>query len=475
MQKTQQRVCVGSYRVWTGLAGVLIVVVAGGFFAGCATTGDLEALTARIERQVQGFDSAANNGDAQEEGEAAGEHLVAPAHPVSLLAPSRFVSWAVDRDGALWRWGANDQDLGIIPDAKITDETSPHRVFEGVRWREIAAGPRFFAGITEDGTLHTWGVNDRGVLGIADRYTSAWIAGLQSPAPDLRWRSVAAGSESIYAVSEDGALYAWGNHEDGRLGIGPVEESNLAVVPVETWQDEGFVTVLAVPAPARVGSRSDWRSVIAGPDFALAITESDELYAWGDNSYGQLGLGDRDIRLEPVRVGAYSDWEVISAGGRHVLGIRTGGELYAWGDNGMGQLGLGHLDPVSEPVRVGTRNDWMAAAAYEGFRDARMGLHSPASAAITVDGRLFTWGSNEAGQLGDLDSVSPELVPFRSEPAVVETAGSGFIDVAAGGAHALAIRRNGDVYGWGYNERRQAGPFPWTGTDSVSLSRLTLE
>ena len=480
MQRQQRSAHNGRHGTRAGYT-VIVMTSLAVILAGCTTLGDLDAVTARIEQQIHGGGSSRNTDNVNTGEERPGdagpsEAPATPAYPVSLVAPSRFVTWALDRNGGLWRWGANDQDLGITPNERITDETSPHRVFEDLRWREVSAGPRFIAGITEEGTLYTWGVNDRGLLGLgAEWYNTAWIGGLQSPAPEIRWRTVEAGFQSVYAITEDGRLYAWGNHDDGRLGIGAIEETNPAVITVEAWRNETIVPIPAVPAPARVGGRSDWRTVTAGHNFALAITESGELYAWGDNTYGQLGTGDRETRLEPVRVGTNTDWNYVSAGGRHVLGIRANGELHAWGDNEMGQLGLGHRDSVTTPSRVGTRTDWISAAAYEGFLGLTTDQYSPASAAVTREGILFTWGSNTTGQLGDLDAWSPDSIPFRTEPAALEAVGRGFISVAGGGGHALAVRRNGDVYAWGFNRQRQAGPFPWTGTDNVSPTKVALE
>jgi alpha-tubulin suppressor-like RCC1 family protein len=185
-------------------------------------------------------------------------------------------------------------------------------------------------------------------------------------------------------------------------------------------------------APLRVGADSGWVSVAAGVSHSLAIRRDGSLWAWGLNDQGQLGDGSTANRSEPVRVGREATWVSVAAG-RHSLGIRRDGTLWAWGANDYGQCGYGAQGRVGVPTRVGTGSDWrvVAAGSYH-------------SLAIKGDGSLWAWGRNDYGQLGDGTTVG------RSAPVRVGMEGD-WVSVAAGQTHSLAVRRDGSLWGWGFN------------------------
>ena len=86
------------------------------------------------------------------------------------------------------------------------------------------------------------------------------------------------------------------------------------------------------------------------------------LWSWGNNSYGQLGLGDFTHRSSPVQVGTLTNWSKIAGGGNHSLAIKTDGTLWTWGYNRFGQLGLGDTTYRSSPVQVGALTNWSQIA-----------------------------------------------------------------------------------------------------------------
>ena len=190
-----------------------------------------------------------------------------------------------------------------------------------------------------------------------------------------------------------------------------------------------------VYAPARVGATNDWTAVSAGYYHTLAIKADGSLWAWGGNSCGQLGLGDDVDRNAPARVGVANDWAAVAAGYDHSLAIKGDGSIWAWGENYYGQLGLGDEADVMvyAPARVGVANDWTTVAA--GY------FHS---LAIKSDGSLWAWGSNGSLQLGIDDYVD------RSYPARVGAAND-WATVSPGDEHTLAIKTNGDLWAWGHN------------------------
>ena len=117
----------------------------------------------------------------------------------------------------------------------------------------------------------------------------------------------------------------------------------------------GFLVVAIVLARVLGGVPEPDRplpAVAAGAMHSLVLTESGEVYAWGDNDDGQLGLGDREERLTPTKVEGLPKVKAIAAGGGYSLALTESGEVYAWGNNAIGQLGLGDREERLTPTKV---------------------------------------------------------------------------------------------------------------------------
>jgi alpha-tubulin suppressor-like RCC1 family protein len=230
---------------------------------------------------------------------------------------------------------------------------------------------------------------------------------------------------------------------------------------------------------------------------SLGIRSDFKLFAWGLNTYGQLGVDDTESRSSPTSVGTFS-WTAITAGGlegsnssAYSAGIRAGGFLYTWGGNLDGQLGVGDRDNRSTPSQVGT-SSWTAISsgytqtigiiaggtrtAYywgETTTDSRsspvvLGIVEAGSlnpvgtsswtavsaggthtAAIRSDQMLFTWGLNSSGQLGQNDLLS------RSSPTVLGA--NSWNLVSAGTIHTLAARSDYTLWAWGAGTNGRLG------------------
>jgi alpha-tubulin suppressor-like RCC1 family protein len=171
------------------------------------------------------------------------------------------------------------------------------------------------------------------------------------------WKQVSVGQSHTVAIRTNGTLWSWGRNADGQLGLGNTVDRSVAT---------------------QVGSLStDWKLVIAYRDHTLAIKFNGSLWAWGDNFYGQLGLGDTTSRSSPVQVGSLTNWKSLAIGGvvaDLTAVIKNDGTLWGWGRNAEGQLGLGNIVSRSSPVQVGLLTNWKQVSLGFGHT---IGIQSP--------------------------------------------------------------------------------------------------
>jgi len=184
--------------------------------------------------------------------------------------------------------------------------------------------------------------------------------------------------------------------------------------------------------PAAASAAHDGRATAAGPS----------VFAWGDNSAGELGNGTLTGTAAPVAVNGLAGVRAISAAGRHELALRANGTVLAWGDDTFGQLGNGIISSNGDsevPVAVPGLGTVTAVAVGEEH-----------SLALLSNGTVMAWGDNHEGQLGTgttKTSAVPQPVPGLS----------GVTAIAAGSLFSLALLANGTVMAWGDNAGGQLG------------------
>ena len=249
---------------------------------------------------------------------------------------------------------------------------------------------------------------------------------------------VAAGWDHSLAQRPDGRVYAWGYNANGQIGDG-------------TQTGRGFAAYLRASA---ADTLDEVESVAAGADHSLAVLADGSVVAWGHNGYGQLGDGTSTRRPYPVPVrDGFGDpvmgVAAVAAGARHSLALLDDGTVLAWGYNGNGQLGDGTTTSKSNPTRVRDSaglplRGILAIAAGEYF-----------SLALRSDGTVWAWGYNGYGQLGD-DTTTARAIPQRVLGVHARPI-SGVLAIAAGFNHALAVRADGTLLGWGRNTYGQVG------------------
>jgi len=215
-------------------------------------------------------------------------------------------------------------------------------------------------------------------------------------------------------------LFMWGANSSGQLGLGDINSRS---------------------SPVQVGALTDWSKVSVSTG-SLGVKNNGTLWSWGANYYGQLGSGNTINRSSPVQVGALTNWATPSAGAGFSLCLKTDGTLWVWGGSYYGQLGLGNRTNRSSPVQLGSSTTWTAISAG----DASAGDKS----VLAVDnGKLFAWGRNLTGQLGQGNTID------RSSPVQVGALTTWAIPSSA--RNAMCTKTDGTLWSWGDNSTGQLG------------------
>jgi alpha-tubulin suppressor-like RCC1 family protein len=216
---------------------------------------------------------------------------------------------------------------------------------------------------------------------------------------------------------------------------------------VFAWGDNsagelGDGTLTGSAVPVAVSGLAGVRAISAAGRHELALMPNGTVLAWGDDTFGQLGNGilsangDSEV---PAAVPGIGTATAVAAGEEHSLALLANGTVLAWGDNHEGQLGNGTTKTSAVPVPVKGLSGVTAIAAGSLF-----------SLALLNNGTVMAWGDNREGQLGD-GTLRNSTVPVPVQGLTGVTA------IAAGALHSLAVLANGTAMAWGDNESGQLG------------------
>ncbi len=323
---------------------------------------------------------------------------------------------------------------------------------------QAAAGSSSLA-LTATGQLYAFGENDDGQLGNETNNleygpnptpTLVTLPGASGPVTH-----VAGGGGHTLAVTSTGQLYAFGNNEDGQLG----NETNNGIGAYEANPTPTLVTLPGATGPVTQAA--------AGGAFSLAVTESGQLYAFGENIWGQLGnetndgVGAYEANPTPTLVtlpGATGPVTQAAAGGAFSLAVTESGQLYAFGENINGELGnptnnlAKELKPNPTPTLVtlpGEVGSVAQVAAGDNF-----------TLALTSGDQLYAFGDNRCGELGN--ATNNRTWAANPTPTLVSLPGaSGRITrIAAGDEYSLVLTSTGELYAFGCDAFGELGSPP---------------
>ncbi|MDH5228531.1 MAG: M12 family metallo-peptidase [Gammaproteobacteria bacterium] len=300
-----------------------------------------------------------------------------------------------------------------------------------------------------------------------------------------------AGYNTIVARRKNGSLLAWGDNAAAQLGLSDTGKHFNSLVLDQTgkplqnivqvavgdnfvlaldsqgqvwaWGDNSFgqlgdTTLRSRNFAGLVQDRSgadmqDIIAIAAGQQHGLALNANGNVWAWGHNDQGQLGSDVRQASATPTMILSVSNARQISAGNKHNVALLQSGQVIAWGDNSFGQLGNGTNESSSQAVVV---------ESIANVRRVVAGANQ--SFVIHEDSRLSAWGANNKGQLG-LGTQQDQAVPVRlgwMPPSTID-------QLVLGQQHTIALLRNKRIWVWGDNFNGQIA------LQSASLTSLPSE
>ena len=346
----------------------------------------------------------------------------------AFITEDGYAAWAVG-SGIHGQLGHGDAQPRCWPSRLNT-------TFGDKRLVLLASGSNHMAAVTDDGSLWTWGEGRSGQLGHGDWARKLTPLRVESGQIGFaKAAMVACGSFHTVALAASGVVWSCGGGDFGQLGHGPMGFAG----------DPTFKSL----RPSCFGG-AEVVAVAAGAVHSAALAQGGVVWTWGSGGHGELGHGDRNSKEVPMQLGLEhfggSHVVMLAAGGDHILSSYAGhsvavtrdGGLFAWGSGCCGQLGQGDQDDRLVPSRVGA--DLFGATVQMATCGDRCTL------AVTREGLVYAFGAGEEGQLGcDVTTkrLLPALVPPRHfEFAKVVTAASGY-------AHSAAVTEDGRLFTWG--------------------------
>lgn len=337
------------------------------------------------------------NGNGQLGGGTVGASVTAPVQVAGLsnvvgVGAGGYHTASVKQDGSVWTWGYNAN--GRLGDGTTVQKTTPIQVGGLTDVVEVVAGDAHTLALKRDGTVWAWGYNFFGQLGagsfdFTDRTSPVQVTGLTNVV------AIAAGGKGSMALKSDGTVWVWGDYKNWLYSSMSSADWTATGGASGPYSVPGLVDVASISAGGSSNTGAD-------DDVCLALTADGQLYAWGYNSWGQLGQGNLNTKYLPTLVSALAGKNIISmsTSGSHVVALTDDSQQWAWGLGYSGQLGDGMSG--TEPGQSYYHYSSLPIASATGLTNvldvAVGGAHT---IALTADLTYSAWGANSGGRLGN--------------------------------------------------------------------------
>ncbi|KAF2070250.1 hypothetical protein CYY_008433 [Polysphondylium violaceum] len=246
---------------------------------------------------------------------------------------------------------------------------------------------------------------------------------------------VSCGWDHVAVLTKEGEVFTWGNNTSGQLGHGlEIGRCQLTPKKIDFFNSIKASIVL----------------VECGGEHTIAVDANHQVYSWGSDKYGQLGLGTKSVALtRPKIIENLSGQKIqcIAAGYAHTLVLKKSGDLYSFGYGELGQLGTGQYKSNSVPTRIETSG---IIKMLHGGRITQVAAGYGHSVMCSDNGEVFSWGLGKYGQLGHgtMENIC--------RPKLVENL-LGVTKISCGHFHTVATTDLKNVYSWGQGDHMKLG------------------
>jgi alpha-tubulin suppressor-like RCC1 family protein len=439
----------------TGLSSGVVALAGGGYFV-CA-------LTDQGQVTCWGANDNGQLGDGTESDRAAPVMVSGLPGAVTAIATGWVHTCALTASGEVWCWG--DNRSGQLGDGSFIDRFTPAHVSGLANASAIATGSAFTCA-TVGNEPYCWGENSDDQMGQdlgLYRMLPGQVSGL-----DAGVQAIVSAERSNCAILVSGEAVCWGSNAFDLLGDGtdvnratPVSMTVVSspVLALDLSSEEGCAVVQngevrcwglgiihggdALTGWTVSGLATPAQAVTVGRAFACALSQAGGVQCWGYNGGGALGDGTTERRDGPVAVtGLEGGVAALDAGANSTCAVTVNGQVWCWGSNDYGQIGDGTKEDRLIPVQVTGLDGPAVEVSVSTYR----------TCALMVDGRIACWGHNPDGlYLGNgiaSESTSPVIVAGTDS----------YIDVAVGSFHICGVTVSGTVQCWGgANQSGQLG------------------
>ena len=340
-----------------------------------------------------------------------------PLPKFAAVSSAYQVGLGLDVEGNIWAWGYNGS--GLVGDGTYVNRWAPVELTVGVQGALQVQLPKFVSvvggvytayGLDADGHIWAWGANMNGQIGNGSTAGDGTISPVTGQnvqqthpveiMPGQTFTSIAAGAAGIFALDSNGSIWTWGYCASYNLGTGTtcsVPSSRPTPVQLTT-------SAAGQPLPP-------FQAVATGYYGGYALDGAGNIWSWGPGSYGQVGNGSTNTQTRPVQLsvvdaqGAAVSFQALAGGNFTGYALDSVGNVWSWGYDGYGNLGNGTQIDQTVPGELKLDVTGGPLPKFQAIASQNMTAYG-----LDADGRLWGWGANDAGQVGN-GSTANQLAP----------------------------------------------------------------
>jgi len=346
--------------------------------------------------------------------------------PVSILGTKKtflnivagqYTTIGLDKNGQVWGWGYN-YFTGQLGDNSTINKCTPVSI-HGVKktFCKIDTWSHTM-GIDNRGQVWGWGANYQCQLGNNSQIRECTPVSIHGT--KKTFCKISTGQYHTIGIDKNSQIWGWGYNTFGELG-------------------DNTQTQQCTPVSIQ-GTKKTFCTISTNTYFTMGIDNRGQVWGWGYNNNGQLGVNSIINKCTPVSIqGTKKTFCNISSGYNFTMGIDNGGQVWGWGYNFNGQLGNNSQIIEFTPVSIhGTKKTFCEISGGDRF-----------SLGVDNIGQVWSWGANDAGQLG--------IMLNKCTPVSISGVKKTFCEISGGDKFSIGVDKNGQVWGWGYNSFGQLG------------------